>query len=219
MLHDKIDKQQRLLFMKWNRGAPMSTLVVKSVPRRARRSADAKREEVVRVALSIFSRAGYDAVGLREIAAAAEIDAAMIVRLFGSKAGLFTAVISQAFGDEPLLDSPIDELGALLAAYLTAPREPEREETEPNDLLLLLRSAASVTAAPLLSVALHEKFIGGLAKHFTGPDREVRAALIAAQVLGFATLRFALGSELFENGPQDRTRQLLAAAIQSVIEG
>ncbi len=47
-----------------------------------------------------FSRAGYDAVGVREIGASADPDLAIVMRLFGSKAGLFDALADHAFGAE-----------------------------------------------------------------------------------------------------------------------
>jgi hypothetical protein len=75
-----------------------------------------------------------------------------------------------------------------------------------------------INAAPLLSEALHQKFIAPLARRFATSDGDVRAALITAQVLGFATLRFALGSEILERQPQG-ARRLLATALQTSIDG
>ncbi|WP_081477039.1 helix-turn-helix domain-containing protein [Sphingomonas sp. PAMC 26605] len=43
-----------------------------------------------------FTRAGYDALGVREIAESAGTDATIVIRLFGSKAGLFATSAESA---------------------------------------------------------------------------------------------------------------------------
>jgi hypothetical protein len=141
------------------------------------------------------------------------------MRLFGSKAGLFEALADHAFGAEDVFEGPLETLGTRLASHLMLPIYPVTDTDEIDDFHLLLRSATSLTAAPILSTALHRALIDPLALRLGGKDGQVRAALIAAQVLGFATLRFALGSPPIEASDRQATTDRLAALIQLCIEG
>ncbi|HEY0232194.1 MAG TPA: hypothetical protein VGC55_13150 [Dokdonella sp.] len=47
----------------------------------------------------------------------------------------------------------------------------------------------AVTVAAVVSERFHAEFITPLAKRLRGADAEIRAALIASQVVGIATLR------------------------------
>lgn len=177
------------------------------------------RERVLAAAAKAFSRAGYDAVGVREIAAMADTDPAIVMRLFGSKAGLFEALADHAFGADEIFEGPLETLGKRLASHLMLPIFPVTDTDEIDDFHLLLRSATSLTAAPILSAALHRALIDPLALRIDGKDARVRAALITAQVLGFATLRFALGSPPIEASDQQATTDHLARLIQLCVEG
>jgi AcrR family transcriptional regulator len=165
-----------------------------------------------------FSRAGYDAVGVREIATLADTDAAIVIRLFGSKAELFTTLADSAFGAEDVFDGPLGTLGVRLASHLMSPMDASDDAGEANDFLLLLRSATSLTAAPILSAALHRALIGPLGQRIGSPDGAARASLVTAQVLGFSTLRFALGSPPIEDADRRMMTERLAALIQNCVD-
>lgn len=85
---------------------------------RGRRST---REQIVAVAQDAFARAGYEATSLRGVAADAGVDPSTVVHFFGSKGGLFIAVVEAAV---PALQPVADLLaqGApgrdIAAAYL-----------------------------------------------------------------------------------------------------
>ena len=169
-------------------------------------------------AAGAFSRAGYDAVGVREIATLADTDAAIVIRLFGSKAELFATLADSAFGAEDVFVGPLESLGMRLASHLMSPMDAPDDGNEVNDFLLLLRSATSLTAAPILSAALHRALIGPLGQRIGSPDGAARAALITAQVLGFATLRFALGCPPIEDADMHRMTERLAGLIQHSVD-
>jgi AcrR family transcriptional regulator len=177
------------------------------------------RERVLCAARAIFSRRGYDEVGVREIAEAAGTDPAILIRVFGSKATLFADVAALAFQDEAAFEGPLETLGERLATYLMLPLPTTTNTDESDDLQFLLRSAASITAAPILSEALARQVIGPLALRFETSDAGIRAMLVVAQVLGFATLRFALGSSVIEEAKEADVTHRLATAIQGVIDG
>jgi AcrR family transcriptional regulator len=51
------------------------------------------RDALLSTALSAFARYGYEATSLRALAAEADVDMALVARLFGSKSDLWTAVV------------------------------------------------------------------------------------------------------------------------------
>ena len=57
------------------------------------RDARRTRERILAAAMAAFSRSGYAETGVREIAAEAGVDPALIRRYFGSKAGLLEAAL------------------------------------------------------------------------------------------------------------------------------
>ncbi len=185
--------------------------------KRPRLSAAESRERILAAARREFSRAGFDQLGVRELAAAAAVDPAMIIRLFGSKEALFAAVAQGAFALEGPFTGGASGLAARIAEHLTQ-KPPEQAPTDFDEFQFLMRSAASPAAAPLLSAALHAGFIAPLAKILGGKEAALRAALLTACVLGFSTLRFALGSETLERAARRRISERLSAALQACLD-
>lgn len=163
-----------------------------------------------------FTRAGYDTVGVREIAGAAGVDPAMVPRLFGSKAALFTRVAREAFSLEPAFSGPTEGLGARVAAHLLGPMTVP-EPASFDEFSFLLRSVGSPAAAPILAAALHEDFVLPLSRRLGGAEAEARAALATACVLGFAVLRAGLGSPALDDAPRGLLVARLGQAIQDCL--
>lgn len=164
-----------------------------------------------------FTRAGYDSVGVREIAALVPVDPAMVPRLFGSKEALFTLVANAAFGLDPAFNGPIAGMGDRVARHLAQPIGPTTPDGF-DEFAFLLRSVGSPAAAPILSAALHHSFIVPLSRAMSGADAEARAALVTAYVLGFAILRAGLGSPLTEGAGGKAAVAELGRAIQSCLD-
>jgi AcrR family transcriptional regulator len=193
----------------------MSTGVDKSG--RERLSAAESRDRILQAAKYAFTRASYDAVGVREITSMAGVDPAMVSRLFGSKEALFKVVAEDAFGLESAFVGPIDSLGEQIARHMLEPiRKPEAETFD--EFAFLLRSVGSPLAAPILSAALHDDFVKPLAKRIGGRDAQARAAMITACVMGFAVLRAALGSPAIDGAKPERIAGMLGAAIQACLD-
>jgi AcrR family transcriptional regulator len=183
--------------------------------RRARVPATETRARILASSRPAFCQAGFDQLGVRELAAAANVDPAIVIRLFGSKEALFTEVAAGAFTLEAPFDNARDGLGLRVAKFLTGKLEPQ---TGFDGLAFLMRSAASPTAAPILSAALETGFVGPLAKVLGGRDARLRAAMMAACVLGFSTLRVALGSPALDAAPRARIVARLGAVLQACVE-
>lgn len=187
--------------------------------RRPRSSAQATRARVIEAARIAFSQSGFDHVGVREIAARAETDAAIVMRLFGSKEAVFQEVANGAFGLEPAFEVPRAQLGQAIAALLLEPAKPQDPAGEFDAFRFLLHSAASPVAAPIVSASLHAHFIEPLARRLDGGgDASGRAALLTACVLGLSTMRVALGAPALDGAGGDALRMPFAAALQACID-
>src|ERR1700722_307348 len=113
-----------------------------------RRNAAATRSAIFEAATRRFAYQGYEHSGVREIAADAGVDAAMVNRYFGSKEGLFTEVVEHALDCRYLVDGDRATLADRLARKMVYGREGTADE-KPIPLLLMLHSAAEPRAAEL----------------------------------------------------------------------
>lgn len=181
-----------------------------------RRCAASTREAILMAAADRFATHGYRCAGAREIAADAGVTAALVNRYFGSKEGLFAAVIERAFNCGYYLEGPLEGLPARLARRMVFPMECDPEFSH-RPLLLLLRSATEPRAAELLRDNLDRNFVGPLAARLGGPDAAIRATLVAAQLHGFATLDHILRAEAFVGADRERLAAVLADAIGSCL--
>ncbi len=92
----------------------------KALRGRRPRSATPGREALLRAALAHFARHGYEATSLRSLALEAEVDVALVARLFGSKAELWVAVVDQLV---TLQTMHLERLGQLTHLCQQQPRE------------------------------------------------------------------------------------------------
>lgn len=69
------------------------------MPRRTKPESDATAAEVRKAAQELFAAHGYAAVGLEQVAAAAGVTRGAVYHHFGSKHGLFTAVLSETHAE------------------------------------------------------------------------------------------------------------------------
>lgn len=183
-------------------------------PKKVTRDSEASRARILDAAKIRFSQNSYDGVGVREIAADANLDPAMVLRYFGSKENLFREIASQAFEVEALLADGIEALPERAASLLMGEVDDDAWRSGYDPLRLLLASIGSVTAGPILAEYLHRDFIAPLVKAIGGREARERGALVAAQIVGFALIRVAGDSS---EGAVPR-RRLLKQLLVKVLE-
>jgi AcrR family transcriptional regulator len=187
----------------------------KGVAVKRSRNADVTKADILRAARTAFANSGYDNVGVRDIAAVAGVNAALVIRYFGSKEELFEQAVTEAFNLNDLLSVNRKEVGVLLSHYILQKRERD-DALEP--LLALLRSASSEQGSKLMRQLLGEQFIHPLAKWLGGKQAELRASLIASTMLGLALTRDVLKSERLEHSEVDSIVKLVAPVLQNYID-
>jgi AcrR family transcriptional regulator len=182
-----------------------------SHPKR-RRDAVATRSAILEAATRRFAYQGYQCAGVREIAADAGVDAAMVNRYFGSKEGLFAEVVECAFEIRYLTDGDRATLAERLAHRMVYGRE-DIAGDQRIPLLLMLRSATEPVAGELLRPCLDRHLLRPLAECLDGPDAEVRAAIAIAQCTGFAILNQMLRPRALAEAQQEELVVLLKESL------
>jgi AcrR family transcriptional regulator len=193
----------------------MSQLQDQTHPKR-RRNAAATRSAIFEAATRRFAYQGYEHAGVREIAADAGVDAAMVNRYFGSKEGLFTEVVERAFDIRYLVDGDRATLAERLARRMVYGQENIADE-RPIPLLLMLHSATEPHAAELIRTSLDRNILRPLAECLDGPDAEVRAAIAIAQCTGFAILNQMLRPRALAEAQQEELVVLLTESLAASI--
>lgn len=175
------------------------------------RNADATRAAIRDAALRLFCEHGFDGASTREIAQAAGVAPRLITRYFGSKEGLFAAVVEVAF-EKPLLMAP-GENGAFARALLSG------RPSEHDALLLALRSATNPRAAEIMRAHLEANYQRRLTDALPGDDAQERAAVLIAICAGVLLNRNVLGNPTLLNADVERIAPYLEAALEVVARG
>ena len=163
-----------------------------------------------------FAARGYRGASLRTIAARADVDPHLIAHYFGSKQELFGAITGPLFEPEAAFDQLYAAgqpgLGRRLAEFVASlSTTPPGQET----VTALVRAAASEEqAAALVRDVVNERLALPLVLRLGSDRPELRASLIASQIVGLATATHIIRLEPLTRAPAE----LLATALTPVFE-
>jgi AcrR family transcriptional regulator len=150
---------------------------------------DRTRAKILAAAGRLFAEHGYDGATVRDIAAAAEIDPAMVIRYFRSKDELFARASSFDLDLPELGAIPPAEIGETLIRHFLG----LWEGGGGKGMAVLLRSAASNDFAAKKVREVFASQVGAAIAAVGGrPDASRRAGLVASQLLGLALCRYIL---------------------------
>lgn len=174
------------------------------------------RELILQAAILRFSKASYEEVGLRDIAADVGVDVAYVHRCYGSKERLFAETITSLFQTRQFLqDNRVDLASAMTRrAFNRGPRT--SDEVAPFEVIV--RSLMSPAAAPVLRDFIRKEVIDPLATKLGHSDNR-RTSVIVALLVGVDILRNVLRIEPMterEGGPLEA---ILEEAIALLAEG
>ncbi len=180
-----------------------------------RRDAEATKQAILDAARQAFGRASYDQVGLREIAAIAEIDVALVGRYFGSKEELFVAAISRPTPPAPSFPQNRKDFGEWVVRHVFSKAHDGPEVA--IRLLIFHHSVTNPRAAAIVRQLLTERFIRPVGKWLGGKDGELRASLILAHLTGFNMMREIIKVDTLIRADRARLAALLAPALQAYV--
>jgi AcrR family transcriptional regulator len=174
------------------------------------------RRAILEAARGAFAARGYEQTTIRAVAAESGIDASMVMRYFGSKAGLFAAASTTDLEVPNLIRVPPAGRGEFIVRHFV-----ERWEGSPGDdtLVFLLRTAVTNDA---VAVELQSKFddlviapIAALGVRY--PER--LGSLIGTQLLGLALCRYVLHLEPIASIAAEDVIAGVAPAVQLHLDG
>ena len=178
-----------------------------------RRSAPATRQAILDAARHCFSSEGYDQVGVREIAARAGVDPALINRYFGSKEGLFSEVIGGKFDLRHIVGDDLSTLGETMLRAICTKKGAEGHDP----LRALLQSYGSDVAREKLRSAIVQGFVEPLAARLSGSNPVERAELVGSALLGIVLYRAIAGP--LSDEERERMVTAMAPYVQGIIDG
>ncbi len=190
-------------------------------PRGRRPGASGTREKILAAARARFAAHGYDRTRIRDVAQDAGVDAALVHYFFGSKDGLFVAAMelplrpAEVIG--PLLDAGVAGLGERLVRRLLGVWD------DPQNRGALLAIVHGASAHPGAAAALREfvtrEIVGRVAAAVEADRPELRANLVASQVMGLLAARYIAQVEPLASLDAEEVVPLVAPTLQRYLDG
>ena len=180
------------------------------------------RDAILAAARERFSLNGYDRVRMRDVAADAGVDVALVTYHFGSKDGLFGAALEMpapmaALMADVLGHGEIDDFGE---RFLRRVLEVWDDEETGGALVALVRSAMShPPAAERLREFVQAELLARIAERLDSPDADRRAALFGSQLIGLMLYRHVLRVEPVASMPREELVARAAPALQRHLTG
>ncbi len=161
-------------------------------------------------AAQLFADRGFSGTSVRDIAAQAGVDPALVIRHFGSKEALFLETVSVDLRFRGLVDGPLETLGRTILERLI-----ENVPEETRGLYgTLMGSVDRPEIRTFLTKSTGRHITGPLTERLPGPHAAMRAQLIAAQIAGL--LVTTMGHQ--RSTPDKAMLDIYARAIQVLID-
>lgn len=178
------------------------------------------KERIQQAAAELFAARSFDNVTTRAIAREAGVDAALIHHYFGSKEGLFNAVLSTAISAE--------QLEAELAM--------ESSDTWGRSLVLVAERIWTSPAGPALAATVRRAIAGksSVMRDFVTrtildrivahlecpePERRLRAALVGSQMAGMNMARHIIKVDPLASLSSQEVADLIGPVLQHYLTG
>jgi AcrR family transcriptional regulator len=177
------------------------------------------RQAILDAARAQFAAKGFQGTSMRAIAKDAGVDASLISHYFGDKAQLLVATMQ-------LPVNPIDKISGVLeggpdglaARLLRTFLESWDPHHDVFSTLVRTTLGSGDAQAPMLQLA-RNVLITSLREVIVGDDAELRATLIAGQLIGMATARYVIKLGPLADASVDDVVRLYAPSLQQLVDG
>lgn len=179
------------------------------------------RERILVSARQLFAHGGMDKTSMRAIAAAAEVDPALIHHYFGSKRDLFLAAIELPVDPQTVIDAfaaaPVDELGTVLVRNLLRLWDGEARDA----LLAIFRSNLVSGDTTVIRSFILDVMLKDIAPRVDSPQGsgQTRINLVASQVAGLLLTRYLMRFEPLASMTADEVATAVAPTLQRYLTG
>ncbi|MBW8753412.1 MAG: TetR family transcriptional regulator [Sphingomonadales bacterium] len=181
-----------------------------ALPRK--RDAAATRARILEAAQRAFSETGYSHTGIRDIARMAGTSSTLVLRYFGSKAGLFEAALIAAMPVAAALSHPREALGRGLAEALLDPANAIRPP------LMIAMASGDPEAAAIAARVFEAQSIAPLARWLGGGDGRARALEIAMLATGLVSYLRQLPLPAASEAERRHIAKWFADAVQAIVD-
>ena len=148
------------------------------------------RAQILAAARQLFAQQGYDATTIRDVAAQASIDPAMVIRYFHSKEELFALAATIELKLPPVGAIDPARIGDMLIRRFL---EVWEGAPDGRGMAILLRSASSNEfAANKMREVFNAQVRHAVASVGSPANAGLRAGLVSSQLLGLAMCRYIL---------------------------
>ena len=189
-----------------------------STTKARRRNAVATRKAILASARRAFARAGFDGVGVREIAMGAGVTAMLINRYFGSKERLFAEVMAETMATPSILTQEIitsSRAGEEIAAALI--EQTKAGATPLEGFLIMLHSASSKRAAKISCQQIERHHQKDMTAALSGALAPQRAALVLSLIAGYQVMRQMIGLSALANAEPKALVKILGPVFQQLV--
>lgn len=169
-------------------------------------------QRILDAATRSFFDVGYERTTIRAVAAAANVDAGLVMHYFGSKQALFRRVIDAA--PLPRVDAEPGRASEHILAGLA-----ERLAEEPVASLTVLRSMLTTPEAAEAIGSAGQRYQANLAQAIPADDAGLRAAIINAVLLGITVSRHLLKYDELADAEPARIIELLRPGLAALADG
>jgi AcrR family transcriptional regulator len=183
---------------------------VAHLPRK--RDAAATRGRILEAAQRAFSETGYSHTGIREVARMAGTSSTLVLRYFGSKAGLFEAALTAAMPVETVFAHPREALGRGLAEALLDPANAIRPP------LMIALAAGDAEAAAIAARVFEARSVAPVAEWLGAPHGRARALEMAMLATGLVSYLRQLPLPAPSEAERQHIVAWFAAAIQAIVD-
>jgi AcrR family transcriptional regulator len=179
------------------------------------------RDRILANARELFARNGIGNTSIRSIAAAADVDAALVHHYFGTKEQLFAAAVHipidpmQVIG--PMREVPIENLGLVLPSLLL----PLWDSEMGSGFIATMRSLLAGSDVSLIRSFLQDVIsveVGSRVDTPPGSGR-VRVQFVASQLVGVVMARYILELDPFRSLPVAQIAETIAPNLQHYLTG
>ncbi|NOD88835.1 MULTISPECIES: TetR/AcrR family transcriptional regulator [unclassified Ruegeria] len=178
------------------------------------RNPSATKNALLDAARTEFQRAGYEAASTRNIASDAGCNAALINRYFGSKIGLFEAVMEECIDLDPLHGLSPNEMVEALADIALGKADPTGGF---NPMVVAIKSSGSEEAQDVIRNKLGNPMVEQLAALIGGKDADQKAGMLLSIVSGMFVGRVSVDADALSAEHDDALRTLLGQAMTAVL--
>jgi AcrR family transcriptional regulator len=194
--------------------------VARKRPGRPRGASD-NRDRILANARELFARNGIGNTSIRSIAAAADVDAALVHHYFGTKEQLFAAAVHIPIDPMavigPMREVPIEDLGLMLPSLLL----PLWDSEMGAGFIATMRSLLAGSDVSLIRSFLQDVITVEVGSRVDTPpgSGRVRVQFVASQLVGVVMARYILELDPFKSLPVEQIAQTIAPNLQHYLTG